>query len=117
MDNDRYQTVASHFNKIGDQATSNEYDCSTCNMPNTFAYVYADRPGKIYLCPAFWSAKETGTDSKAGTIVHENSHFNVNGGTRDYAYGQAQCRAVAIEFPDYATRNADNHEYFVETMA
>ncbi|MEO8196116.1 MAG: M35 family metallo-endopeptidase [Thermoanaerobaculia bacterium] len=31
----------------------------------------------------------TGTDSKAGTLVHEMSHFNVVASTDDHAYGTA----------------------------
>ncbi|KAG8731554.1 hypothetical protein FRC12_019677 [Ceratobasidium sp. 428] len=117
MNDARYETVVSHFTKIAeDPATSKTYDCSTCTMANTYAYVYPDEPGTIYLCPAFWPAPATGVDSKAGTIVHENSHFDWNGGTRDYAYGQPSCRVLATGTPDVAVQNADNHEYFVETM-
>jgi peptidyl-Lys metalloendopeptidase len=56
----------------------------------------------------------TGTDSKAGTIVHEQSHFTVNGGTKDYVYGQAAAKRLAISNPAQAIMNADNHEYFAE---
>ncbi|HSN85774.1 MAG TPA: M35 family metallo-endopeptidase, partial [Thermoanaerobaculia bacterium] len=56
-----------------------------------------------------------GTDSKAGTLVHEASHFTVVAGTSDYAYGQTACKNLAISNPTNATRNADNHEYFAET--
>ena len=28
----------------------------------------------VYVCGAFWSAPATGTDSKAGTLVHEMCH-------------------------------------------
>ncbi|KAG8740765.1 hypothetical protein FRC10_003923 [Ceratobasidium sp. 414] len=114
-DNQRYRNVASHFDKIGGQASTNDYDC-TCTEAGVFAYVYPDQPGAVYLCPAFWTAPVTGTDSRAGTIVHENSHFVINGGTKDYAYGQANCRKLAANNPGQAAQNADNHEYFVETM-
>ena len=73
-----------------------------------------DQFGTIYLCGAFWNAPATGTDSKAGTLVHEASHFTVNGGTQDYAYGQAECKSLAINNPDEAIFNADSHEYFTE---
>ncbi|CAE6447225.1 unnamed protein product, partial [Rhizoctonia solani] len=89
------------------------YDCS-CNMPHVFAYVYANQPGQIHLCSAFWNVPMTGTDSKAGTLIHEQTHFSVNGGTRDYAYGQRNCRSLAASHPDRAVQNADNHEYFAE---
>jgi peptidyl-Lys metalloendopeptidase len=89
------------------------FDCG-CNMENTFAYVYRDQPYKIYLCPAFWQASLTGTDSKAGTLVHETSHFTVVAGTNDNVYGQDECKALAKSNPTKAINNADSHEYFAE---
>jgi peptidyl-Lys metalloendopeptidase len=56
----------------------------------------------------------TGTDSKAGTIVHEQSHFTVNGGTQDIVYGQSGAKSLAISNPAQAIMNADSHEYFAE---
>jgi len=70
--------------------------------------------GVVYLCGAFWYAPNTGTDSKAGTLIHESSHFTAHGGTRDWAYGQAACKNLAITYPDRAINNADSHEYFAE---
>ena len=56
----------------------------------------------------------TGTDSKAGTLIHEMSHFTVVAGTDDYVYGQAGAKNLAITNPNNAVNNADNHEYFAE---
>ncbi|QRV77984.1 peptidyl-Lys metalloendopeptidase [Ceratobasidium sp. AG-Ba] len=70
----------------------------------------------VYLCPQFWEAPMVGVDSKAGTIVHENSHFYQNGGTEDHEYGQTGCKDLAKNDPDKAIRNADSHEYFVEGL-
>ncbi|CAE6412706.1 unnamed protein product [Rhizoctonia solani] len=109
----RLSTVRSHFSLIGTDASSTTYDCSTCTM-SAYAYVYANQPGRIYLCSAFWNAPLTGTDSKAGTIVHEQSHFTVNGGTDDHVYGQSGARSLAQSNPAQAIMNADNHEYFAE---
>jgi peptidyl-Lys metalloendopeptidase len=44
---------------------------------SSYAYVFANQPYKVHLCNAFWSAPATGTDSKAGTLIHETSHFSV----------------------------------------
>ena len=41
----------------------------------------------MWLCNAFWNAPATGTDSKAGTIVHESMHWNIIAGCDDNAYG------------------------------
>ncbi|HKX84772.1 MAG TPA: M35 family metallo-endopeptidase, partial [Pyrinomonadaceae bacterium] len=67
----------------------------------------------IYLCNAFWNAPAQGTDSKAGTLVHEMSHFTVVAGTDDHAYGQTACKKLAKR-PQKAIDNADSHEYFAE---
>ncbi|KAB5588440.1 Peptidyl-Lys metalloendopeptidase [Ceratobasidium theobromae] len=115
-DANRAATVRSHFQRIMGQATRSTYDCAPPSCPNqsTFAYVYASQPGRVYLCGAFWRAPLTGTDSMAGTIVHEQTHFDINGGTRDHQYGQQGCKALASQRPDLAVMNADSHEYFAE---
>ncbi|CEL51840.1 peptidyl-Lys metalloendopeptidase [Rhizoctonia solani AG-1 IB] len=113
FDSTRFSTVKSHFASIGTDATSSTYDCG-CTQSATYAYVYQDTPGYVYLCEAFWSAVDVGTDSRAGTIVHEQSHFVVNGGTDDHVYGSASAHLLAVSNPDQAIDNADNHEYFVE---
>ncbi|QRW27459.1 peptidyl-Lys metalloendopeptidase [Rhizoctonia solani] len=113
FDSTRFGTVKLHFENIGTDATSSTYDCG-CTQSATYAYVYQDRPGYVYLCEAFWSALDVGSDSRAGTIVHEQSHFVVNGGTDDHVYGSASARLLAQSNPDQAIDNADNHEYFVE---
>lgn len=109
-----WNTVESNFQAISDALDNEniEFDC-TCNQ-NYFAYVYPSQPYKIYLCRVFWRAPTNGTDSKAGTIVHEVSHFNVVAGTDDVTYGQASCRNLADTSPNQAVRNADSHEYFAE---
>ncbi|CUA74943.1 peptidyl-Lys metalloendopeptidase [Rhizoctonia solani] len=109
----RFSTVKSHYSLIGTDATSTTYDC-TCTDSGTYAYVYPGSPGYVYLCGAFWNAPNTGTDSRAGTIVHEQSHFTVNGGTDDHVYGQSAAKSLAISNPANAVDNADNHEYFAE---
>lgn len=50
-------------------------------------YVYPGTFGVVYLCNAFWSAPNAGTDSRGGTLIHESSHFTANGGTNDVVYG------------------------------
>jgi peptidyl-Lys metalloendopeptidase len=79
-----------------------------------YAYVYSNQPYKIYVCRAFWSAPLNGTDSKAGTLVHEMSHFDVVAGTDDVVYGQTGAKNLATSDPAKAITNADSHEYFAE---
>lgn len=88
-------------------------DCS-CKDAGTFAYVYPSQPYKIYVCGAFWKAGNTGTDSRAGTLIHELSHFTVIAGTQDYAYGQTAAKNLAKTDAAKARKNADSHEYFAE---
>ncbi|KAI0375429.1 peptidyl-Lys metalloendopeptidase [Pilatotrama ljubarskyi] len=110
----RHSTVQSHYSNINSNVfTSFTYDC-TCDEADTYAYVYPDDFGHIYLCGAFWQAPTTGTDSKGGTLVHESSHFTRNGGTQDYVYGQSAAKNLAKSNPAQAIQNADNHEYFAE---
>jgi peptidyl-Lys metalloendopeptidase len=110
----RYSTVRTHFNNIYSALSSQPFtfDC-TCT-DDYYAYVYPNQPYRVYLCNAFWSAPNTGTDSRAGTIVHETSHFTVMGGTDDWAYGQSAAHSLAGSNPSRAVDNADSHEYFAE---
>ncbi|MCY1031642.1 M35 family metallo-endopeptidase [Corallococcus sp. BB11-1] len=108
-------TIRTNFSKIKTAFDSANVvvDCS-CNESGTYAYVYSNAPYKIYVCGAFWNAPNTGTDSRAGTLVHEMSHFTVVAGTSDYAYGQSAAKNLARTNPARARANADSHEYFTE---
>lgn len=110
----RYSTVRSHYSNIRNamDTASVRFNC-TCT-DSAYAYVYPTQPYTIYLCNAFWNAPSTGTDSKAGTLVHEMSHFNVVAGTDDWAYGQSAAKSLARSNPTRAVDNADSHEYFAE---
>jgi peptidyl-Lys metalloendopeptidase len=107
--------VKGHFLALSGDPSDSTYDCSSCTKGDSvFAYVQPDEPGYVYLCNAFWRAPVAGTDSKGGTIVHEQSHFLVNGGTQDYVYGQAKAQRLAKANPSRAVMNADSTEYFAE---
>ncbi|KAJ8073790.1 hypothetical protein AAF712_003261 [Marasmius tenuissimus] len=114
-DSGRHTTVLNHFNAIKGYPFSGSvtYDC-TCTDSGTYAYVYPNQFGTIYLCGAFWSAPNTGTDSRGGTLIHESSHFTDIAGTQDYVYGQSGARNLARTNPTRAIANADSHEYFAE---
>jgi len=112
----RWNTAQQHFVAIDSAMDQNagqiKINCG-CNQ-NYYAYVYPTRPYEIFVCRVFWSAPLTGTDSKAGTLIHEMSHFNVVAGTDDIVYGQSGAKSLAASDPDGALNNADNHEYFAE---
>ncbi|MCC8471476.1 M35 family metallo-endopeptidase [Xanthomonas phaseoli] len=112
----RYSRVSSNFVNIDNALDQNNGQITiNCGCTDSaYAYVYANAPYEIYVCNAFWSASTTGTDSKAGTLVHEMSHFTVVAGTQDRVYGQSGARSLAISNPAQAITNADSHEYFAE---
>jgi peptidyl-Lys metalloendopeptidase len=109
-----WSTAKSHFSAINSAFNNQAVVVSCACTSSAYAYVYPAQPYKIYVCNAFWNAPNTGTDSKAGTLVHEMSHFNVVAATDDHAYGQSAAKNLAISSPTRALDNADNHEYFAE---
>ncbi|KAF4622061.1 hypothetical protein D9613_009107 [Agrocybe pediades] len=113
----RYVKVLRAFKRMNQNRYSGyTYDCS-CRRSGTYAYVHPDNYGTVYLCGAFWRAPLVGKNSKAGTIVHESSHFTRNAGTIDRAYGHDKCKALALRNPNVAVRNADSYEYYTENTA
>lgn len=103
----------------------------TPGQGNTFAYVYVNRPAPqpvIYLCGQFWRAgqvtwasklkvRKDGRDSDdnpLGVIIHELTHVVLN--TKDYRYGRHDCQELARNEPVKARDNADNYEYFAESV-
>jgi peptidyl-Lys metalloendopeptidase len=114
--NTRYNSARTRFQKIDaalDQTGGRITINCGCNQ-SYFAYVFPNQPYEIYVCKSFWTASLTGTDSKAGTLVHEMSHFDVVANTDDVVYGQSGAKSLATRDPAAAGRNADSHEYFSE---
>ena len=110
----RYDLVTANYAVIAEALTGATltYDC-TCTE-SAFAYVFPNSPYDIYVCPAFFRASLLGTDSRAGTLVHELSHFNLLAATSDFRYGQTSVAALAEDDPERAVGNADSYEYFAE---
>jgi peptidyl-Lys metalloendopeptidase len=112
-----YNRVIGNFSNILDALANKTitFNCSGDGCESSwFAYVYSGSPYEIHLCNLFWTAPLRGTNSQAGTIIHEISHFYVVAGTYDHAYGQAECRQLAKDDPFEAIANADSHAYFAE---
>lgn len=116
----RYETVRSGMQKITDALINQRigFDC-TCNIDgreNVFAFVFTNDPFNMNVCPVFFLTTPAGTDSRAGTIIHEISHFNVVAGTDDFssALNQSGSRSLANSNPANAIRNANAFEYFAE---
>jgi hypothetical protein len=88
-------------------------DPPVCNPASRMAYV-SRAGGLLGLCPAFFRARTEGFDSNWGVLIHEASHLVA--GTRDHVYGPTAAQILAKEDPARAAENADNYEYFVETL-
>jgi peptidyl-Lys metalloendopeptidase len=94
----RMETVVFTYNLSG----------SGCGR-GVFAYTYKGT-STIWFCDQFWAAPANGTDSRAGTVLHEHTHSDAS--TDDNVYGQDGCRGLAKSDPDKAVENADTHEYY-----
>jgi peptidyl-Lys metalloendopeptidase len=110
-----WDTAHGHFIALANAFSTQQltFDCS-CKQKNVYAFVNPSQPYQITLCGAFWTAPTTGTDSKAGTFIHEMSHFVTVANTNDWAYGKTACMSLAQTDPTEALDNADSHEYFAE---
>lgn len=111
-----YGTAKSHYASIDTamDLSGGQIKINCACSGSEYAHVYPSRPYEIFVCRAFWPAPMTGTDSKAGTLIHEMSHFDIVANTDDVVYGQTGAKNLAISNPTDALRNADNHEYFGE---
>lgn len=90
------------------------------NKEGLFAYVYpTDENHTIYLGDQFWKSSSSGTDSTAGTLAHEMSHFIDIGGTKDgfpkpAIYGVTSSRKLAETNSELALKHADSFQYYLE---
>jgi hypothetical protein len=87
-------------------------DCSARNEGYYAEVDTSDGRYRIKLGKDFWSAPQTGRDSKGGAIVHEISHEELY--TDDHEYGEPDAKQLAQNDPDKAAENADNWEYYAE---
>jgi peptidyl-Lys metalloendopeptidase len=112
---DSRQTIASECISAMTDNSVVKYACD--DQSGVYAYVYPnDQSHTIYVCEAFWYAPMVGGyDTKAGTLIHELSHFTNICGTSDYEYGTSRCRNLAITNPNRAVANGDSYEYFCES--
>jgi hypothetical protein len=83
---------------------------------DVYAYVRPDKSFAIVLGAFFFKAPETGFNSKVGVLAHELSHFALAGATKDTVYGVAAAKELAAKNPTGAQRNAENYEYFIESV-
>ena len=93
---------------------------------DSFAFVNPQDPYVVKLCPGFFEMQtmkeltdETvaeGHGTRAGTLVHELSHFVTVASTDDVCYSREICTEMALDAPHDALINADSYQYFVEDV-
>jgi hypothetical protein len=110
----RFNKVKKGWVKVHDVFQSKRiyFDCSARNESYYAEVDTSDGKYKLKLGKDFWTAAETGRDSKGGAIVHEISHEEVY--TDDHVYGEANAKQLAQNDPAKAVDNADNWEYYGE---
>ena len=85
-----------------------------------YAWVLREQPFLIRLGRSFFDAHDSGHSSKAGTLIHETTHFILAGASLDppkrTLYGVQPALKRAISKPADAQANAENIEYFVESV-
>lgn len=115
-------TVADRLDKISAAAIGVTFKCDnqTPLKRPTYARVLAANAFEIILGTLFWTSPETGFSSKPGTLVHELSHFYLTGHALDPEkgkYGTKPALELARTQPHLAIQNAENIEYFTESVA
>ncbi|MCH2026518.1 MAG: M35 family metallo-endopeptidase [Verrucomicrobiales bacterium] len=113
-----WERVQANFVKIADGFINKivTFNCACdadgIDQDTVVAYVYPNRPYEMNICPLFWQFRDTGSNSKAGVLVHEMSHFAVVADTDDHVYGIRGAEVLADSEPAKAITNASSYEYF-----
>ena len=94
----------------------------TCDS-GTYAFVYPNDSSTMYLCDPYFDLPSLSdatflevfnSGTRAGTIIHEMSHYEEVGGTSDHCYNRDVCSDFARTSPNRAAHNADSFQYFAE---
>ncbi len=90
---------------------------------STYAFVYPNDSSRIYLCDPYFDLPALSdatflevfnSGTRAGTIIHEMSHYENVGSTNDDCYNRDVCSDFARSSPNRAAHNADSYQYFAE---
>ncbi|KAF2794862.1 zincin [Melanomma pulvis-pyrius CBS 109.77] len=110
----RYNKILTAFKKFApDLATTFSYDCSC--VSDVVIATPENTYGRVRICSVYFNTAvvpATGHRSQWDTIVHEATHFRAVLGTTDSGYGVEACKRFALEDPEKAVNNADNHARF-----
>ena len=116
-DEARYATVTEGYRAMLDSLSGEtlNYDCACPDEDSrVIAYVYPFLLHDINLCPLFFRTDVFSDIERAGTVVHELSHFTALVGTDDHAYGASAVAGLARRSPALAIDNADNFTFFAQ---
>lgn len=89
--------------------------CDEGTKNEKVAYVFVGKP-EIYLCKSFWDLEDCGRDSKLGVFLHELSHVAANTHDIGNVINEKLALLLAKDFPQKATWNANNYEFFFEDI-
>lgn len=114
----RKSKVKSMFNSVATAMATDAYKLyyygHTCK-DDLYGYTWY-KSKNIVLCKKYFTASNSGFSSKMGTLIHQLTHSAAH--TKDIAGADGTTGALklALTDPDKATRNADNYEYFAESI-
>jgi peptidyl-Lys metalloendopeptidase len=130
---DHAETLRANFKSIAAMFRSGAINasCLPARDPDcrgaTYAFVYTQDMGQIYLCPLFFTlpslrdvaahGRRPDDGTREGTILHEISHFTHAAGTEDHCYSREICAQMAQSSATRAIDNADSYQYFAEDVA
>ncbi|EJD37461.1 peptidyl-Lys metalloendopeptidase [Auricularia subglabra TFB-10046 SS5] len=114
-----YSHVASVFDKLSVTSfTAHTYECVSAarcaGVSDSEAFTRPDTPGHFFVCPPFYTAPTSGTESQPGILVHLATHWDAIGHTGHWGDGVGDSKALAISNPALAIDNADSYEFFAE---
>lgn len=113
-------TVKGHLDAVAEKLSERKNPVTArCNPPppdcDPGDYASTANPWDyIAFCGSFFTAPDSGDDTKKGAVLHELTHMILN--TKDHVYGQQAAMKLAASTPQRALQNADSYEYFVEGL-
>lgn len=115
---ERKSRVKSVFNSVASGMATNFYKLyyygHTCK-DSLYGYTWY-KSMNIILCKKYFTAGNTGYGSKMGTIIHELTQSAADTKNLVGAHGTTGALNLAQADPDKATDNADNYQYFAESI-
>ncbi|EJD37382.1 zincin [Auricularia subglabra TFB-10046 SS5] len=116
QDYSQFSLIFSTLN--GTSLTTYTYECvptSRCaGLSDNEAFTTPSSIGHFFVCPAYYIAPATATESQAGILVHLGTHWKTVGDTGHWAIGEDDSKQLAVSNPDLAVLNADSYEFFAE---